>query len=345
MTDDQAEQGRPVSRSRTILRRAVGTGALAAALWSITLQLRAPAPRAFVPEPVPTTAVADADPLEVVGAYDHDSVWFLERRAAPNHRIARLDPRTGAVTTVLSLDDVAQVNGLALHPERDRLAVAFAPDGDVDGIGMAMLELETGLLEQVVPVAPEVYFLDPVWSADARLYATVVRVEDGTPRWEVVEVTGTGEVLPVVTDALHPAPDADGGLSWLVPDVDGNGRAIVRRDPAGVVTTVTVAEGDLTIDHLMAIAPVGRYRAAAHEVADGSFTFGARAEAHEGPSTWHLVTADEARLQGLPTDLTMDAVTTGDGTLVQVTRQGLWFARGSAQTLVATSRVLRFVTG
>ncbi|MFT5222723.1 MAG: hypothetical protein ACI867_001029 [Glaciecola sp.] len=315
--------------------------AVAAAAWSITLNLRGTPPQIGLSDPQFSTEI------QLVGQYDHDAVYVVEQRAAPDRRVMRLDPRTGEITTIRSMSNDEQVNGMALHPGGDVLAIGWTPDVALRGNGFALMNVATGEVDVIVDVVADRFLFDPVWDADgSTVHAAQVITTGGLPAWSIVQIdTDRRTIVTLVNDALGPAIGA-AGLYFLEPDVDGNGRAIGLLGPDGQIVPVAQAEAPMTIDHLMVGADGTSLSVATHLQQGARFSFGAPADAHVGPSTWWTLdpASGSAMATNLPADTALDAVITSDGTLVYITRDGLWFAR-QERVQVAGSRALRFVTG
>ncbi len=340
-----SETGTRPGRRRTrlgMLRRVVGVLALASALVSITIQLRSGAePEAYLPP----LAVDTSTGIEVLAEAAVEPLLLVEQRAAPDRRILRYDPVTGDVRTVRLLTDDEQVNGLAMHPDGTRVALAYAPERDVRGIGLSILDLATGDLTPLVAPQPGRFLLDPSWAPDgSRLYLTQVVVVDAGPRWSVVVVDPDDGGLEVVaTDALTPAP-TDHGVYVLRPDVDGNGRSVDRVD-GGRTTTILDAMDPMTMDHLMAADGGAELVLAAHQQDGGGISFGAPAAAHDGPATWWRADlGDQTARPALAAGIALDALVTDESTIVWLTRDGLFVSSDGQPVQLLRSRALRFVT-
>lgn len=300
-----------------------------------------------VPAPLVLPSGQDSLDHEVIGALEHDVVYALELRAAPDHRLLAFDPASGEVTTLHALSDTEQVLGLSLSPSGDRLAVAHARDVTQRGNGVALLAIDGGRgLATIVEGVQGIYLTDPVWADEETVLLTRTDVRAGAPTFEVVSVDVTsGAVAPVVADAVTPA-FVDGVLHFLEPDEQGNGLAVRRLGEDGGVAPVVRADGDATIDHLLGL-PSGDLLFAVHQVEEGGIVIGAPALAHTGPSVWWTTAVDAPAPGdlGLGASSVLDAGVTRTGELLAVDREGLSITRDGTRHRLITTRSFRFVAG
>ncbi len=334
--------------SRNVLRLVAVVAALVAA-WLLVLRPatvdNSTLPGTNVPAPLVLPTSTDTLDLEVVGTLEHDVVHAVELRPAPDHRILALTPATGEVVTVRSFTNLEQTFGIARAPSGDQLAVAYVADVSTRGNGLWVLALDDPSdFREVIPAVTGVYLTDPLWMDDDRLLLTRTDVRVGDPSFDLVAVeVSTGAVTPVVNDAVTAAV-VDGIVHFLEPDEQANGRAVRRLGEDGGISPVVRADGDATIDHLLATAD-GGLLFAVHQVDEGGITVGAPALAHVGPSVWWTTPAVSPAPAdwGLPSSSVLDAAMSREGALVAVDRQGLSITRDGVRHRLLDSRSLVFV--
>ncbi len=265
--------------------------------------------------------------LEVIDATDHGVVYVVEQRARPAYRIFSFDPATGADETVFTVPEDAIVFGIALDDDHSRLAVTYSPDFELDGSGLALLDLGSGELTVVSDVETDVYLTDPAWSDDGEfVLATRVDRRGDDEQLSVARIDATtGATEVVADDAINPVP-TDGGFSALTVDEDGARRRIQETTGS---TVREVAGGDLDLDHLVVGDDATLWVAALEpdESTIEGLRFGQPAAAHgshDRPAAWwRLVTASDApAVVGAEPTIIHDAAF-GDDAIVAATNTGL----------------------
>lgn len=287
--------------------------------------------------------------LRVIDSADVDIVYLVEQRARPAYRIFAFDPRTGAETTVFTVPEDAIIYGIALSPDRSTLAVGYSPDFGIEGSGVWTLDLDSLEFSMVVDAEPGIYLTELEFAADGQsVYATHVdrRGEDEALALARVDLDERSSRV-VLENAITPAV-VDDDLYYLIVDDQKARRSIGVLTSDGEQATVSISDGELDLDHLVARSETGGINVAVLEAtAEPLITVGATADAHGNHnvrSSWWIVNAADAVSTPTSVDpiIVYDAAKTADGTLVYATLEGLAVATGSRQDLIA-SRAIRFV--
>lgn len=325
-------------------RRTVQVGAVVGAglvMWGTTV-VRGTS----TPDVLPDTTVEFSLDLEVVAQADAPVVYVVEQRARPGYRIFRFDPVTGEDQTVFTVPENAIIYGIDIDPTGTTLAVAYTPDHNLGGSGLWTLDVATGELVEVVPVAEDVFLTEPEWGADGlTVLATHVDRTGAEEALSVVSVQLADGALEVIAArAVTPAASAD-AVHYLAAETESSARRTVRSVDLSTGEDVTVASGERDLDHLVVDAG-GTFAVAALESDDAAgLSFGAPAEAHgshDVPSVWwDLDSLDAYEVE--PTT-TYDAAMV-DGVIASVTREGLSIVVDGVKVELIASRALRFITG
>jgi len=302
-------------------------------------------------EPAPVLPDATAQfslDLEVITTIDHDIVYAVEQRKRPKYRIFSLDPTTGETATIFTVPENAIIYGIALNAARDTLAMAYSPDHNLDGNGIALLDLTDDSLTWLVDVTADSYYTDPAWSTDGTaVLATFVDRTGDDEALSVVRVDGgNGHVSTLAERAIDPV-ETDDTVFYLTVDDDNARRAIGAIDSDGVHTAITVGDGSHDLDHLIADPAAAIFAVAVLQPAYTGLTFGDPADAHgnhDRPSTWWNVNATS----GTTTPTETEAISTYDATatsqsIVSATNEGLAIIQDGVQTDLIKSRAIRFV--
>ena len=313
---------------------------LAGAIWSIGY--RDPGPAVVIP---PTDTPFSLD-LEVVATVDHEVVYAVEQRARPNYRIFAFDPATGTDETVFTVPEGAIVFGLALSPDGTTMAVSYTDDFEVDGGGIWLLDLTDGGFRPLTDVEPDIYLVDPSWSADGdTIYVTHVDRRSGDDVLSVARIDATSAAADpeiVAVQAIEPL-EVDGVLHFLVVDDELARRSVGTVSAAGSAH-IEISGGDEDLDHL--VIDGGELTVAVLDLADEGLTFGEPASAHGShtvPSVWWSVGADAAA--GSAEALIVHDADGTDRGVVEATATGLAIRINGERTHLIDSRTIRFAAG
>lgn len=316
------------------------------------------------PAVLPDTSEQFSLDLSVTDSLDHDLVYVVEQRARPKYRIFSFDPATGDDETIFTVPVDAIIYGIALHPDRTQLAVAYSTDFSVEGNGLWLLDLDTldsdtldsdtVELHEVSPTKPGVYLTELEWSLDgSEIFSTHVDRRDESEALGIASIDVTTGVVKVVQEqAITPAV-SDSSVYYLTVD---NERARRGLGIVGTDETIDVLEGERDLDHLtIRSGNDGTDEiliAVLDQQDDGLLSFGTPAAAHGNhnirsswwsvsPSTTDDVTPDVELIELEPV-IVYDAVASDSGAIVYATLEGLSIA-GVERVDLIRSRAIRFV--
>ena len=315
--------------------RLVLAAAVAVAAWLVTLST---SPVSVV-APVLQEALPIAEPdfsldARFVTPVAYEPVYVLEQRAAPMHRVARIDPASGAQETIWTVPEGSLVHALSLSPDGGSLAMAVTDDYADPGNDLVLVDLATGLMTEVWTSDSADHLTDLVWDLDGGVvWATRIRGDvDGPAGLSVVAIgVATGVVVDEIPMAVQPAP-LPGGVAVLdVDPSDGSRRSVTVAGSDGSITIEATPDGR-ELDHLVYDPLGGRlFVAALSESGRGiGIGLGAVAEASTAPirsSQWLEIglAGETHRVQRIdvPETVVYDASITVDGALAIVTQDGL----------------------
>lgn len=288
-------------------------------------------------------------------------VYILEQRAAPNHRVVQLDPRTGGLVTVWTIPNESLVHSIARSPDGSYLAMAVTVDFQSPGNELVLLDLEDGTTMSVWKGESGDHITDLAWGLDGSVvWATHVSgTLEGAEGLSAIAIgVGTGVIVDEIAFAVHPAPLRDGVAVLEVDLADSARRSIVVLS-GDEERRITPDGGTRDLDHLIYDATLDRLLVAALiETDPGLLTIGATADAHGNHnvvSEWFVVamapadSADgsgpEAELVEVTSTVVYDAAILSDGTLVVATREGVsvMTPQSETPTAVMASRAFRKV--
>ena len=285
-------------------------------------------------------------------------VYVLEQRAAPNHRVVRIEPGDGSITTVWPVPEGSLVHSIATSPDGEFLAMAVTDDWREPGNDLVLLELDTGIATTVWVSTDGDLLTDLVWDLDgSAVWATHIDGETvGPDAFRSLAISAaTGVVVDEVSLSVSPAP-IPGGVAVLRVDPTDSARHSVAVIGGSTVLDVLPDRGSRDLDHLVYDPSRERLLVAALvEHDDDVFALGAPASAHGDhniASEWFQVSlVDGAQRSADPVELTdtvvYDAAVLFDGSVAFATREGLMLAPAHDPAIVhvVASRAFRKVTG
>ena len=278
------------------------------------------------------------------------------------YRIFAFDPSSGTDETIFTVPEDAIIYGIALSPERDRLAVAYATDFNEAGNGIWLLDLNTLRFEMLASQEIDVYLTELEWSESGEeIYATHVDRRGDIEALSIAAVNSSDGVVDVIiNNAINPAVDK-AGLFFLTVDEERARRAIGYLDEsgdvdqrsdvddAGAVKTIEVLNGTRDLDHLIADRSGNDLLAVAvlEDQDEDVLSIGDPAAAHGNHnirSAWWSV--EDRMAAAEPTEIepiiVYDAAMSESGAIVYATLEGLSIADDKRIDLIK-SRAIRFV--
>lgn len=278
---------------------------------------------------------------------DLDIIYLLEYRGSPNYRILGYNPRNQTLEEVFNIPRGSLVYSIELNPQKDTLAIAYTDNYSQEGSGLYLLDLQAkqSQLQEIVPETGS-YYLDLEWSNEDVILATQTSGGKGN----IVSIDAkNGGVELLTEDAIDPASTEE-GYAFLALEKDSSRRSVGVYDfSSKTVKYLDILNKKYDLDNITVDKKSGDLLVAAlsrgNDVTRG---FGISIHAHGNhsiPSSWLKVRDGDSQDINLESTLVYDAKSLPDGSLLEVTNEGLFVSNLSKERVhLIKSRAFRYLT-
>lgn len=284
---------------------------------------------------------------------------FVEQRAQPNYRVARLDFAAPTVETVFTIPEGALVYQLGTGLTAGQMLMSYSAPSDgnhtaYDRNGIYTLDLSDGSVQRLLGEdAPDIFYAHPQPIDDAVVYTVydrageTRRVERFDPDMQITQVIATDAIMPLAASDgsavawLHINPVTQARSLW-VSDADGH-------NPRELVSETAFGDLDLPL-----FSPDGAwiYFTALDSTPLTTTLLGALSGAspvsahgnHNQPVRWYRVAVSGGTPEPITTDamITLHATVQGES-LGFVSDSGFQVAQAGTIRQIVRSRVMRSV--